>query len=511
MKNFFINRLIFPAKNIFEIILKIIGFTNSLTYKWMPGSTKRICQMTGNYDPEYLPHYSYTDEWGVMGVDGAANTEFDGRTFIFFGDAAQAENIDIHFGDPTAFIEDAPFPRNACIAAAPHLQNQLNAFFIGMDGALYVTWVNSKISDRANWRGPFRVGPKNIAPPGGGIAAAHQTPNQLNVFFIGNKGLYVAWATDQQGWQDPKLLGPEYVAEPGAKIACAYFKDRLYVFYFGKNGQMYVHRVVGVGVWEGPYILGASSVAPSGAWIAPIQQTDNQLTVLFIGNDKKLNGYWLIDQGKDQDFWHGLGSFGAKQNVAPPGGCLAAIKQSSKQTTVVFFGNDRKLNVQWVAENGVWSDPIAMGSREVVQPGSAVALTYTLRKEFTKRGAKGGHTRIHAVFIDEYEQLMEYWVDGMNSWNGPIAIISNTGAPPGSPLVAERQDNQQTTVLHGGFDNDLNVSWASDSSGWGGPNRINPYMVKLYPVLQNNHFYPFTVQGIPPICANLRKKLKKKT
>jgi hypothetical protein len=53
--------------------------------QWVQGSTKRIAQMTGAYDPEGLTHFNNTGAWGVAGVDLGANTEHDGRTFIFFG------------------------------------------------------------------------------------------------------------------------------------------------------------------------------------------------------------------------------------------------------------------------------------------------------------------------------------------------------------------------------------------------------------------------------------------
>jgi hypothetical protein len=53
---------------------------------WVVGSTERIAQMSGDYDPENLTHFNFTGAWGVDGVDLGANTKHDGRTVIFFGD-----------------------------------------------------------------------------------------------------------------------------------------------------------------------------------------------------------------------------------------------------------------------------------------------------------------------------------------------------------------------------------------------------------------------------------------
>jgi hypothetical protein len=53
--------------------------------------TERLGQLTGNADPQDLPHINNTDagKWqgaGVGGVDLGANTEHNGRLYIFFGD-----------------------------------------------------------------------------------------------------------------------------------------------------------------------------------------------------------------------------------------------------------------------------------------------------------------------------------------------------------------------------------------------------------------------------------------
>jgi hypothetical protein len=53
-------------------------------------ATKRIAQITGERDPEGFPHVNFTERWGVQGADLGANTTFNGRLFIFFGDVPGA-------------------------------------------------------------------------------------------------------------------------------------------------------------------------------------------------------------------------------------------------------------------------------------------------------------------------------------------------------------------------------------------------------------------------------------
>jgi hypothetical protein len=45
---------------------------------------------------------------------------------------------------------------------------------------------------------------------------------------------------------------------------------------------------------------------------------------------------------------------------SPAGAHLAAIKQLPNQTSVLFIGNDHKLNVQWVVGVGTWQGPVAL-------------------------------------------------------------------------------------------------------------------------------------------------------
>src|SRR5579859_7840562 len=63
-------------------------------------ATERIGQLTGStdtnwpdlVDPERWPLLTDTGKWGAIGTDLGANTEHNGRTYIFFGDTATHED-----------------------------------------------------------------------------------------------------------------------------------------------------------------------------------------------------------------------------------------------------------------------------------------------------------------------------------------------------------------------------------------------------------------------------------
>ena len=62
--------------------------------RYVPGSTLRVCQVTGDYDPEGLTHINCTGQWGIEGTDLGVPVEHRGNLFIFFGDVPSADDAD---------------------------------------------------------------------------------------------------------------------------------------------------------------------------------------------------------------------------------------------------------------------------------------------------------------------------------------------------------------------------------------------------------------------------------
>src|SRR5215207_7989352 len=47
--------------------------------RYVPGSTLRMCQITGDYDPEGLTHINCTGRWGIEGTDLGVSVEHQGN------------------------------------------------------------------------------------------------------------------------------------------------------------------------------------------------------------------------------------------------------------------------------------------------------------------------------------------------------------------------------------------------------------------------------------------------
>ena len=62
--------------------------------EFVPASTQRMCQLTGNFDPERLPHINCTGQWGIEGTDMGVPVEHQGKLYILFGDVPSADDAD---------------------------------------------------------------------------------------------------------------------------------------------------------------------------------------------------------------------------------------------------------------------------------------------------------------------------------------------------------------------------------------------------------------------------------
>ncbi|WP_394836069.1 hypothetical protein LVJ94_04075 [Pendulispora rubella] len=440
-------------------------------------STERLAQLTGNYDPEGKPHFGNTVPWGVEGVDLGANTEYDGRTIIFFGDEARAP-----YADPVAVIDDVAFPRNGHVAMEWQTSNQLDAFFIGNDGALYVAW----IVDGHFWEGPHRISPLSTAPPGAPVAAAKQTAEKLDVFYVGDEGQLLVSSVSGDGvWQAPFQISGQGTAPPGAGVAAApQSANQLDAFFVGNDEKLHVHWVVGQGTdWAGPTIVGdlAKTTAPPGASVAAIQQNTDLLAVTVIGKDRKPTVHWVHGGGT----WQGPSPMTENADFAPPGGSVAAIRRGLHRASMVFVGDNEKLTELRSDDGAPWQGPFEFDSTEIAPPGGNIALV----KQETDVTS--------ALFVGYGGKPYVHWVSGEgNTWSGPIAMTSaGSVASAGAPIAAAKQTESVTIGLYGGLNDEMLVSWLPRGQPWQGPGRINPEMLNLRPVLgANGKFHPYTIR-----------------
>jgi len=417
--------------------------------------TSRLEQLTGNYDPQGFGHVNFTVAWKCIGVDLGANTEFDNATFIYFGDVVTPDS---HHGlyntDLIAYLDHVQFVAGGGLATAYQVDsNQLDVFCVDTNGRLYVSWVVGG----GVWQGPVRISPKNIAPPGANVATAHQIDNnQLDVFFIGNDGgLYVSWVLGLGIWSGPLRVSPERIAPPGTGITTSYQIDnnQLDVFFIGNDGGLYVSWVIGGGVWQGPVRITPDRIAPAGAHVAAAHQVNNnQLDVFFIGNDGGLYVSWVIGGG----IWQGPVRI-TPDHIAPPGaGVALAYQVSSNQLDVFFIGNDGGLYVSWVIGGGIWQGPVRITPDHIALPGANVSTAYQASSNQLDVFFIGNDGGLYVSWVIGGG----IW-QGPVRISQPGRAPQGAGV-----ATANQVNNQQLDVFFTGNNTGLNVAWVIGGGIW---------------------------------------------
>lgn len=443
--------------------------------KYINGSTERLEQLTGDIDPEKNLHVNFTSRWGCVGVDLGANTQHEDTTFIFFGDVIEKPGAPGPAFDMIAFIDHFTIPPGAGIATAKRSEHQLDVFFIGSNGRLYVSWV----FDDEKWSGPARISAANAAPPGAAVVTAQQTGYQWDIFFVDNDGrLRVYWAVDDGDWQGPFHISKAGSAPPGAAVAAAHQgNNKLDVFFINADGRLCVYSVVGGGNWATtPYLISELHSAPPGATVTTARQGEHQLDVFFVDNKGRLRVYWV---GSD-DKWHGP-HYISQNGSAKPGAAVTAARQGEHQLDVFFVDNQGRLRVYWVVGLTGWQGPFHISEYEQAHSGIAVTASQ-----------QGDH-QLDVFFVDKDGRLRVYWVLDADGWQGPHFISQKGSAQTGTPVAAALQNNNKLAVFYTGFHNEVFTSSVVGGGNWQKPININAGF-RLTPILKNKQFYPFTYQ-----------------
>ena len=104
---------------------------------------------------------------------------------------------------------------------------------------------------------PSAITPPNSTLPTGGVSAANQTANQLDVFYVAANGTVVVTSVVNEGrWTDgvngdpPPIAVSTAFTQPGASLVSTTARPgQVQVFAIGRNGGPYMTNEVGNGPW----------------------------------------------------------------------------------------------------------------------------------------------------------------------------------------------------------------------------------------------------------------------
>ncbi|MFG2143685.1 hypothetical protein ACGFRG_05730, partial [Streptomyces sp. NPDC048696] len=171
------------------------------------------------------------------------------------------------WSQPIALTPKNFAPPGAALATGRQANDQLDVFVVGSDGVLYVLWE----ANNSAWAQPIALSPARFAPPGAVVASAYQSLthdfHQLDAFVVGNDGaLYVTWEQNNGPWSAPARITDGQFAAPGAPVsAVKYDHGYASVFVPRADKSLCEFRMLEQsGKWTGPNVLSApGTVAPT--------------------------------------------------------------------------------------------------------------------------------------------------------------------------------------------------------------------------------------------------------
>ena len=255
-------------------------------------------------------------------------------------------------------------PPNTAPPGAPvalHYQigpQQLDAVFVDRNGSVNVMWV----VDGGTWQGPVGLTPPNTAPPGAPVALENQIgPQQLDAVFVGRNGaVNVMWVVDAGAWQGPVGLTPPNTAPPGTPVALHHQigPQQLDAMFIDGNGVVNVMWVVDAGAWQGPVGLTPPNAAPPGAPVSLVNQGGpNQLDALFVDGSGVINVMWVVDAG----VWQGPVGL-TPPNTAPMGAPVGIAVHAGDLLEAFVVSTSNVPSTISVTGLQAWSNVTQMGA-----------------------------------------------------------------------------------------------------------------------------------------------------
>jgi hypothetical protein len=330
---------------------------------------------------------------------------------------------------------------------------QFETLFVSPTGQLGLTWkVNNSV-----WKGPVYLSGPNLLPRNAKIATVnYPMGNQLEAFYAGNDGaIYVSWKANNGHWSEPtRLTGPN-VTRPGADMAAVYYppNNQLEVLFFGNDGKLNVLWKAQNGKWNPPAGISGPNLAPAGAGIAAsFYPQGNQLEALFVANNGAVHIAWKANNGK----WNAPAGI-SPPGLAPAGGAMAvSYYPIGSQLEGFFVDNRGAVNVIWKSNNGPWNRPAAITGAGFGVPGKSIAASFyppNNQLEVVTAGANGAVNLL--------------WKDNNKPWHPPVTISPPGAAIAGSGIDIQFQPrNNQLEVFYTDKGNHLGLIFKAQNGKW---------------------------------------------
>jgi hypothetical protein len=335
---------------------------------------------------------------------------------------------------------------------------QLEVFFVGNDGAVYVVWK----AQNQNWQAAVPLTVSGFATPGAPLASVfYPLNNQLEVFVADVDGaINVLWKAQNDLWNAPVALTAPGAAPARAPLAAAYYPlgNQLEVLFVGPDGTLNLLWKTENGPWNPLVGLTGPNAAPSGAALALVYQPLNeQLEAFFVDAGGALNVAWKAQNGP----WNAPVVLSG--NVAPPGASVSAVFQPlGNQLEVFVVDNTGALNLMWKAENSAWNAPIPISAPGFAPAGGGLSAAFYPT-----------NNQLEVLLIGNDGAWYVIWKAQNGPWNAPVGLSIANLAPPGAQVsVTAYPLNAQLEAFVLGSGGDVNLAWKAQNGIWSAPTGV---------------------------------------
>jgi len=264
----------------------------------------------------------------------------------------------LSWGDHPAF---RPAPAGAAradspVAAVGQSTEHLDAFWIGVEGAVTSTWWDS--SPGAGWgdHEPFPITGPAAAGQGSGLSVLSRQEGQLDVFWVDADGAIAThwWhAGAGTNWGDHQAFAttrPRAAVEGSPVVATARSASHLDVFWISPDGAVastWWDAAPGGG-WKdhAAFPVTVPATAAEGSGLAVVSRRPDWLDLFWVGGDGAIGTMWWGSTPGGN--WSEHDSFTiTDRDAAAPGSPVTAVARGANHLDVFWIGRGGDIMTTW--------------------------------------------------------------------------------------------------------------------------------------------------------------------
>ena len=349
------------------------------------------------------------------------------------------------------------FPSGNAVSAVARTPNNLDLFAVGNDGGVYSTYWDAS----GGWGEWFRIGTAGF-PSGNAVSAVARTPNNLDLFAVGNDGgVYSTYWDASGGWGEWFRIGTAGFPSGNAVSAVARTPNNLDLFAVGNDGGVHSTYWDASGGWGEWFRIGTAGF-PSGNAVSAVARTPNNLDLFAVGNDGGVHStYWDASGGWGE--WFRIGTAGF-----PSGNAVSAVARTPNNLDLFAVGNDGGVHSTYWDASGGWGEWFRIGTAGFPSGNAVSAVARTPNNlDLFAVGNDGG---VHST----------YW-DASGGW-GEWFRIGTAGFPSGNAVSAVARTPNNLDLFAVGNDGGVySTYW--DGSSWSGWFGIGVHELHPWPMV----------------------------